>query len=767
MSDRKDVIQISLGPTANAIAAHSFNLQGLAATSSDNLCDPHVTHYAEQHKWVPRALFIDEPTRFAIPPSMMTAESLAASFQQQQQQQQGGGIHHSWTGQVETIDQGLLQHNPFQFPEVMNAASILANSAHSRYYAPSTETVSSSSYKTSASNSRHVNWDDNENEEEEEEEEEEDEYERSSRLMRQQNQWKQNTEAPLQSQLDKWGESAILPATTTTTTTTTTNETATVSSAQTSAQTFSPNIRNSNWMDILMPPYSQSSKVPLPYSQQSHMHPHWDSYHSTTDTIQSWKENDLVERIRHMLEASDTVQGVCFTTEGCGLYAGLTTHLLQEFQDECKSAARLVVHVVNPQDGGDTNATTSDGKDGNEQQQQVATAQEESWQPFHVNRLRHNLSHGLAMSDFDEHAHATLPLRLDGGSSNNSNKKSLFEQTAQLAMALESATLPFRMNPSSSSASAASAESERYTIGLQNAPFFGQGGGDSRWGTTAKSLSMWEYLACLQPQRNCSILEMDVLGTTTTSTMNKNGGGGGGSKSSSRGSKSFNSSELWERFQVGTSVERDHRMRTSGRDAQRNRPQDVAPGSWLKDVKDGGVLTSVSLENPTKRSLHTHFSLNTMVRPILPTTSDASNNHQYPYSSPLSQYLTCIVEGMGISYRPERSMSLILDQTVHRLTRGGYGAGSYWKSLVHPETPVVAVLGNTTRVYPYLNQVSTDMKTVLGHRYRGLYNRDLMNGVLPESEDSSMALEQCYNLADTYRPPSGSGLVDDDADIDW
>lgn len=718
-TNRKDVIQISLGPISNAISAHTLNLQGLAATESDNLCDPRVTHLVEDQKWVPRALFVDEPTRFAVLPNLTTAESLAASFQQQMMGSSSYGQYHAsipWTGTIEPLDTSLaLQHDPFQFPEIMNSASILAHSSHSRYYAPSTE--HSTAFKASASNARHVAWDD-----EGEDEDEEDEYERSNRLLRQQNQWRQNTEAPLQAQLDQWGTS-------------TTGEQS--SNEQVTSQNSTMSM---NWMDILMPPYSQSSKMPLPYSKQSSMHAHWDSYHSSNSIIHEWKEIDLNERVRHILEASDTVQGVCLTTQGCGLYAGLATHLLEEFHDECKSAARLVFHVTNPEDG-------ATGKE--EEGDAAPDDTESSWQPFHVDRLRTNLSCGLAMSDFCEHAHATLPLRLDGG------KTTLFEQTAKLAMALESATLPYRMNGNSN---LNTGERERYTIGLQNAPFFGQGGGDSRWGTTAKSLSVWEYLACLQPQHNYSILELDVLGmkhSQVSDGANPNGG------EDTR--TPFCSSELWERFQVGTSVERDHRMRSGGRDAQRNRPRDSAPGEWLQDVKDGGVLRSMSLENPTKRSLHTHFSLNTLVRPILPTDHDPSN----PYSSPMSQYLTCIVEGMGISYRPERSMSLILDQTLHQLTRNGYGAGSYWKSFVAPETPIVAVLGNTTRVYPYLNQVSSNMKTVMGHRYRGLYNRDLMNGVLPEVEDCSMALENCYNMADTYRPPSGSGLVGDEGDIDW
>ena len=378
----------------------------------------------------------------------------------------------------------------------------------------------------------------------------------------------------------------------------------------------------------------------------------------------------------------------------------MATSLLQEFQEECRSAGRMIYHVTNPIETAPNNIESED-------------TDETPWQVAHVDRLRKNLSSGLALNDFTQNAHTVLPLRLE-------SDKSLFEASAKVAMALESATLPFRLN---------SHHDPRYKIGLQNAPFFGQGGGDSRWGTTAQRLTIWEYISCLQPQSQYSILELNTIGEN-----------------------SLSNTDVWNRFKEGTSVERDQRMREGGRDAPRSRPRDSLPGSWLQDTKHGGILSSLSLDKVTDRSLHYHFALSTSVRPVL--------------ESDLSQYMTCLVQGMGIRYRPERSMCTVLDQTIGNLTTAGYGAGAYWKSLISQEDPVVAVLGNTTRVYPYLNSISSNMKMVLGPRYRGFYNRDVLNEVLPEAEDCQDALEKCYDMRDAYLPPEGSGLVEDDGDID-
>ena len=132
----------------------------------------------------------------------------------------------------------------------------------------------------------------------------------------------------------------------------------------------------------------------------------------------------------------------------------------------------------------------------------------------------------------------------------------------------------------------------------------------------------------------------------------------------------------------------------------------------------------------------------------------------------MSSYLTCLVEGMGIQYRPERSMATFVNQPLGEMTFGGegggnnYGAGIYWKYIIpQVKTPVLAVLGNSTRAYASLNDISVNMKTAMkSTRFRGYCNRDIANGVIPELEDCEEALEACWNKRDVYQPPSGSDL---------
>lgn len=647
MSTTRDTIQISLGPSANAVTAHLLNLQGLAVTPSseeDHACDPPTTHAVEQSFWVPRAILVDEATRFPAMEEPRADSSLVST----------------WGERVEIFDSAWSHPAP-QMANFFETASILAYNSHSRYYQ---EPQQRDNYKTSSSNSRHVVWDDDE------EEDKEDPQDRAQRQQRERGVWQSQTQAPLQEKLSQmWNE------------------------------TEEPALA---WTDYLMPPYSQKSKVALPYSHQSKMVSHWDQFQSTKE-LDTWREDVLSERLRHLLEDCDYCQGFTITTEGHGIYAGLASSLLQEMQEECKSAGRIVFHVTNPQG-------TEDATAPNENESEDPAASNSSWQPENVQRVRKHVQSGLALHDFTQNAHVVVPLRLEGDN--------LFRSSARIAMALESATLPFRLR---------SIVDPRYKIGLQNAPFFGQGGDDTRWGTTAQRLSFGEYISCLKPSSQYSILELDAT--------------------------SSSSADLFEQFKQGTSVERDQRMRDDGRDARRNRPREVSPGGWLLDEKHGGLLSSCSWEGATDRSVHHHFSLATALRP--------SPMFQDEYGTGMSQYLTCMVEGMGIRYRPERSMCTVLNQSLSHLTRGGYGAGAYWESL-HHEAPVLAVLGNTTRAYPYLNQVATDMKLIFGLRHRGYINRDVLSGVLPETEDCEEALAGCFDIRDSYHPPEASGLVQDE-----
>ena len=200
-SSPRDTIQISLGPTANAITAHSLNLQGLACTAGDSeednspVCDPLTTHTLERNHWVPRVLLVDEPTRFFV--------SSQVSQQQLQVEAQPNTLPSilgtSSPFAIQPLDPALsLQHEePQAWNQFLNSASVLAYSSHSRYY----QEPAAQGYRASASNPRHVVWDDDE-----EEEEEEDPQERKWRMQREAANWKTSTEAPLQEQLSSLAE---------------------------------------------------------------------------------------------------------------------------------------------------------------------------------------------------------------------------------------------------------------------------------------------------------------------------------------------------------------------------------------------------------------------------------------------------------------------------------------------------------------------------------------------------------------------------------
>ena len=78
-------------------------------------------------------------------------------------------------------------------------------------------------------------------------------------------------------------------------------------------------------------------------------------------------------------------------------------------------------------------------------------------------------------------------------------------------------------------------------------------------------------------------------------------------------------------------------------------------------------------------------------------------------------------------------------------------------------TPILSVLGNSTRSYPRLNTISSGFLDALhSRRNMGYFSRDVMAGVIPEKDDCEEALEYCRELMDVYEPPLGSGLVGED-----
>jgi len=721
MNSPRETIQISLGPSANAITAHLLNLQGLAATSSsspgDVYCDPNTTHYVQgsgSGTLAPRVLMIDEaknqvpatltnepeaPRDLVNPNSSLSSDPILSGLY----------ADSFWNGNLQVLgDQTTTaaawncgSHNiaSQSTSPYYQAASSMAYSPYSRYHC--TRETEAHRYRADPSNARHVVWDDNE----EEEEEQEDPYEKAWRQQQAERRWKTNTAVDLGQELDRQiAESFKVES----------------SPEEPSSTTSTKGFYLDHWTDIWMPPWNEKSKLVLPFSSQSQLVPHWNvAYQSDAPFLKEWKEDTLFESVRHMLEACDHgIQGVSICTEGHGMYASLATYLLEELKQECKSAGRLIYHVKHDKS--------------------VGTAEENpSWQEAKVEQIRKQVSSGLALYDFTEKAHAVLPLHLSGNGGIE-----FFRNTAQIAMALETSTLPFRFSGKNIPS---------YQMGLQNAPFLAHGTSDTSWGSTTARLTFSEYLQVLQPSSSHSMLELDVL---------------------SRDTKESNSNEkLLETLQQGTSVERDCRTRESRGHSYRTRPRDVSPGSWMRDVQGdsndtNGLLSSLSYSTSSKnyasnfdRASHHHFALSTSVRPILSLPSDGY------HGSAMSSYLTCLIEGMGIRYRPERSIATVLNETIGQLTfgeggGGNYGAGVYWKHIM-PQvgTPVVAVLGNSTRAYTALNDIATGMKDATKTpRNRGFYNRDISNGVLPELEDCEEALEECWNKRDVYEPPLGSGL---------
>mmetsp|Transcript_83951 Transcript_83951/g.170270 ORF Transcript_83951/g.170270 Transcript_83951/m.170270 type:complete len:761 (+) Transcript_83951:461-2743(+) len=755
-SSPRETIQVSLGSSANAITAHLLNLQGLATTSSTSAqsvyCEPNVTHCVQRSgnsgsgTLVPRVLLVDEAIH-QVPATLTTGQETAPNgFDPSSSAFYADSF---WNGQVQVLgdstfssataaawsdcyqNQGGSARSPSQF---WKTSAAMAHSPHSRYHCSIKNDQPAHQYRADPTNSRHVVWDDDE------EEDEEDPYERARRQEQDNRQWRTQTAVVLGQELERQMTEEFQVA----------DER---SPPEESSLSVGREFHLNHWTDIWMPPRNDKSKVVLPFSSQSRLVPHWNvSYQNGLPFLQEWKEDTFFENVRHMLESCDYgIQGVSIATEGHGIYASLATCLLEELKQECKSAGRLIYHLRDEKKSANQ-GSIENGTD-------VPTSPS-SWQEAKVDQIRKQVSSGLALYDFTEKAHAVLPLQLPEdrrvGSNGSVSNSSFFRSTAEVAMALEASTLPFRFD--GKCGSAAMGRLPKYQIGLQNSPFLVHGSSDTSWGSAAPRLTFSEYLQVLQPSSSHSMLELDVLSHNPVD------------------SSPITNSKLFETIQEGTSVERDQRTRQSRGHSYRTRPREVPPGSWLRDAQPDsagtkGLLSSLSYAiSPTgssanlDRSVHHHFALSTSVRSKLtPLSADGSG-------STLSNYLTCLVQGMGIQYRPERSMATVLNQSLGQLTfdgeggGGNYGAGIYWKYIVRQvDTPVVAVLGNSTRAYSSLDSISKDMKDAMkSSRSRGFYNRDVTNGVIPELEDCEEALEACWNKRDVYQPPMGSGLAEED-----
>jgi hypothetical protein len=378
----------------------------------------------------------------------------------------------------------------------------------------------------------------------------------------------------------------------------------------------------------------------------------------------------------------------------------LSTSVLHMAQEECPGAKRWMVSVNSRQN-----------QDANHQSKQPQAEESLS------TRMPRYIRRGLTWNEHVEGAHLLMPLQLT---------KAVTPLSA--AAALEAISLPYRLSSSSSKHS----QHHPSLIALQSYYSGGSWSGDFPFGT-ATHLTMHEFVTLLRSSTDSlrSILELDALihpfpagDDSNTNNMESN---------------------LWQHLQIGTSWERrfqNHRLR----------PATVLPGQWLGPFRAdagsaGGLLQSFSYTSDWKRdnrALHHHFSLSAALR-TAGTTLVSSNNNNKMNSMQVSvtDYATALMEGMGIGVRPEHFMATVLQQAL--------------SSTAHP---VLAVIGNTTRVYPLLHTIATEMKLGMSARHQSWHNREVANGRLPEIDDSQDALAHCWDVRDAYSPPEGSGLVE-------
>ena len=746
---------------------------------SPPLCDANVTHGIQEEQCVPRVLFVDEKGSWVRDWVNMEATSMAQHLNHGLTAGGGEvsagagnntGIHErilqegiAWKGAVHSMNlPSILESSPaggggendLRMPftheeqsalaQFHRASARLANaSSHSRYHTSNAALQTSSSRAVPTSyisngNSRHFNWDDLGDEEEEEEEE----LDEETRLMQRRMEWNSwnRQEESYQAEIDTAWQNFHSPPMAVQSQDSISQQNPIVGHEQKTTPEEGSTINKAaktnpyqklQWMDYFMPPHGKpdQTSVTLPiYQNREPPLPLWNSYYtgaSSNDIISSsWKEDVLGDAIRHMLESCDSVRGFQVAVdESWNLYGGLASFVLSYLRDECSSAAKFTTLVRGLEEGnGDMNGEGEKGR--------YWRSEGKVWDSF-----RKNLNAGLTFANMVEHSDLVLPLDLNSswqalrGAKSSSGPMSTFEASAAAALALESATLGYRIHPSKKS-----------KIGLMSGYFQGTttDGNDAYPSTDA--LSFHEFTASLRPSNRHSVLEL----STCFNTSNE-------STSISAGSIS-----LYRRLEQGTSIERRRLEEERNRNSStrwRSRGRDLPPGLWIENMGPcGGILSALTpnIASSESRSVHDHFSLSTSLRPP----------HQHQPSSMLSPYTSMIMEGMGIRYRPQTSVGTVVEDSIQTLIGSrSYGAGSYWKSILGPfpqKNPcTLTVLGNTTRVYRHLSSLSIDFSSSMSRKYNGYMSKDVSGNIAPEHEDCVDSMEQCMNLRDVYEPPMG------------
>jgi hypothetical protein len=746
----REVIQMALGPRSSAIMAHGLNLQGLAVTQHDNndhaLLSPSITHSILRDSsssasgvLVPRAFFIDEPCATQPHPNENTDASQVESA--------------AWRGKTQTMtrsdwnfdilieeaptgsttvpsivspppqDPALLQQQQHQFDHRMRQqASTLAYGQHSRYrQAMHSSSKQFPDMEEEEPEDRYASRyydsdddgdsDDREQKRQRQQEEQNRHWQRSSQQLSEQwsswwgrQQGKQQQEQPLQSQ----PAASVAPPITT------------VSGVST-------------WMDLWMPPYAPTSYILLPWNRQALMSECYTTGASGNSNLgASWTEPEVLERVRRTLEDCDSYQGMVVTTDP-GMYAGLTTSVVQFLHEECPRAQTLVLNVqLHALENAVTIAPSSD-----------ATTSFPSSYMAKTRRMRQSLEHGLAYHDWSELDCLMLPLILPAATAVDPNG---FMHAARVAAAWETATLPWRLTSSSSAS-----YSSDPIIAVNNNHSTDSYPYESR----TRGMSLAYTVRTLQPASCYRVLSLDALSMTDPMARD--------------------TPLLIRHLKQGTSVERDDRMKQGPSLSSSTSAQRVDPGQWMEDVSQaGGMLSSLSTPSSIAstspavspdRSMHmhthAHFALSTSIRMALSTSSSPSKSpNSGSHILTPCDVLACVMQGIHIRYRPESSLACLVPSSFTDLTRDSvagayyYGSGLLHRSAATP-TSVVSVVGNSTRSYIGLQMQASAMHAAL--KLRDGVSRDVAMGLLPEWDECVEAWGTVCALRDTYRPSSGGG----------
>ena len=746
-----ELIRLSLGPAANSVTSHLCNLEGLAITgSSDNpLCDPNITHSVWSDHYVPRVLFVDGRDCFyEWNNDNSEKDSVVVS---------------TWKGRVETHFRGerLLDHPskdavtdetrndvnatltqaqilPFERPQFTNnypnddtnlvtfqsAVFELQSKPHSRHCVSHlSQQVSSQFVYTSSQHKRYVDWDSIEDEEDHEDAYSQHESSSDRRtISRKQSRGQSEIDLSriMDESWDRFMESSHdLPTD--------------ICQEQKTHDSSNLHLSYVPWMCYFMPPHPPKGlySVPLPmdcnvsHGDTSYLHSyiagHGGSSSGSPLNESHWHEQVLGEALRRNMESCDAIRGFqIMVDDDFGIFGGITCRVLEHLEDECKSTAKIVTTIkdgiqLSPRSSSDLSTLDSWRS---EQQARQSTRS-------HINSCM-NLFGALQYSNL------VLPISLHSCVHDCQNmsqvpfkdqNKTLFLAAANAAMALEAGTLSYRLHGKNPT---------RCMTGLTNRFFDGSGQGDDWYSSTPK-LTFHEFVASLKPSNRHTIIELSSL------------------LARSKLQEYSQPSLLQERFFQGTSIDRQIKEMKGYRGYKDS--SKVEPGSWLDDYGsiDRGILTSLSpMIRPalSRSSLHRYFALCSTFRGSLYDTS--------PMSNALRNHTTALMEAMAIRFRPESSVGTVVNQSLMELTAMGpaSAAGSYWKGILKRDgrlnTPVLSVLGNSTRVHPYLHETTQAMKEALSRKNYGYLTQDVMAGILPERDDCKEALESCVDLRETY-----------------